>query len=115
MNAQDKQNRTEKPDKETLRQRIIEILKTVYDPEIPVDIWELGMIYDISIDDDYVAHIKMTLTTPNCPVAGTLPGEVERRVRDVEGLKDVKVKLVWDPPWTPEMMSEAARIQLGYF
>ena len=115
MDAHHKQNQTKRPDKKTLRQRIIEILKTVYDPEIPVDIWELGMIYDISIDDDYVAHIKMTLTTPNCPVAGSLPGEVERRVRDVEGLKDVKVKLVWDPPWTPEIMSEAARIQLGIF
>lgn len=100
--------------KKSLRERIIEVLKTVYDPEIPVDIWELGLVYDIDIDDDYVAHIKLTLTTPACPVAGSLPGEVERRVREVEGLRDVIVEVVWDPPWNPDMMSEAAKLQLGY-
>ena len=101
-------------EKETLRQQIIGILKTVYDPEIPVDIWELGLIYDVSIDDEGNARIVMTLTTPNCPAAESMPDQVKHRVGQIEGVKDVDVEIVWDPPWNPQMMSEAARLQLGY-
>jgi len=87
------------PEMMELETQIMNAMKTVYDPEIPVDIWELGMIYDISIDDDYVAHIKMTLTTPNCPVAGSLPGEVERRVRDVQ-----KRSKLFDRPYLADLL-----------
>jgi FeS assembly SUF system protein len=97
-----------------LKRRIIENIKTCYDPEIPVDIWELGLIYDIHIDSDTTAHVKMTLTSPSCPVAGSLPGEVEEKVRAVSGIKDAEVELVWDPPWTPDMMSEEAKLELGF-
>jgi len=98
---------------EKLEENIVEIIKTCYDPEIPVDIYELGLIYDISIDEKKFAHIKMTLTSPSCPVAGTLPGEVEEKVNSVEGLSGGKVSLVWDPPWTPDMMTEEAKLELG--
>ncbi len=101
--------------KTELKERIIEVLKTCYDPEIPVDIYELGLIYGIHIDDDHVAHIQMTLTAPNCPVAESLPKEVENKVRAVVGIKDVEVELVWDPPWSPDMMSEEAKLELGFF
>ena len=94
---------------------IQEALKTVYDPEIPVDIWELGLIYEVNVDDDKNVDLKMTLTSPACPVAGSLPGEVEQKVRGVEGVKDVNVELVWDPPWDKEMMSESAKVTLGFF
>ncbi len=97
-----------------LKEKIVEILKTLYDPEIPVDIYELGLIYDIQIDDSNVAHVKMTLTSPACPVAGSLPGEVEDRVKSVIGIEDAKVDVVWDPPWNPEMMSEEAKLELGF-
>lgn len=97
----------------SVKDRVIEVLKTVYDPEIPVDIYELGLIYEIDIDGNGVASVVMTLTSPGCPVAGTLPGEVEQKVRMVEGITDVKLDLVWDPPWTPERMSEAARLELN--
>ena len=96
-----------------LKERIVEVLKTIYDPEIPVDIYELGLIYNIDIDEQNVAHIKMTLTSPGCPVAGSLPGEVEANIRSVVGIKDVDVELVWDPPWGMEMMSEEAKLALG--
>ncbi|HID39295.1 MAG TPA: SUF system Fe-S cluster assembly protein [Calditrichaeota bacterium] len=99
---------------ETLRQKAVDILKTVYDPEIPVDIWELGLVYDVSVDDEGNAHIVMTLTTPNCPAAESLPAQVKHRVGQIEGIKDVDVEVVWEPPWNPQMMSEAARLQLGY-
>lgn len=92
---------------------IIAVLKTVYDPEIPVDIYELGLIYEIEVDADSVAHIVMTLTSPMCPVAETLPPEVEAKAREVEGVRDVQLELVWDPPWDMEMMSPAARLQLN--
>ena len=98
-----------------LRDRVVEALKTCYDPEIPVDIYELGLIYEIDADDDGVVVVQMTLTSPACPVAGTLPGEVESRVGTVEGVKSARVELVWDPPWDKEMMSEAARLELGFF
>ncbi len=97
-----------------LHNKIIEILKTCYDPEIPVDIYELGLIYDIKIDPEKVAHIKMTLTSPGCPVAGSLPPEVKDRVKSVIGIKDAEVEVVWDPPWTPDMMSEEAKLELGF-
>jgi FeS assembly SUF system protein len=100
--------------KAELKTKIVEILKTCYDPEIPVDIFELGLIYDINIDDDGIAHIKMTLTSPNCPVAGSLPKEVEDKAKSVIGIKDADVQIVWDPPWNPEMMSEEAKLELGF-
>jgi len=100
--------------KAELKTKIVEILKTCYDPEIPVDIFELGLIYDINIDDDGIAHIKMTLTSPNCPVAGSLPKEVEDKAKSVIGIKNADVQIVWDPPWNPEMMSEEAKLELGF-
>ena len=96
-----------------IRDRIIAVLKTVYDPEIPVDIYELGLIYGIEVTDDGEAHVTMTLTTPMCPVAETLPPEVEDKVRNVMGVKDVSLDLVWDPPWSVDMMSDAARLELN--
>ena len=96
-----------------LRDRVIEALALVYDPEIPVNIYELGLIYDGIVKDDSNIEINMTLTSPNCPVAESMPGEVEDRAKSVDGVGDVKVNLVWDPPWTPERMSEAARLELG--
>jgi FeS assembly SUF system protein len=96
-----------------LHAEIVETLKTVYDPEIPVNIYDMGMIYAIEVNEEKFAHVTMTLTSPACPVAGTLPGEVEQKVKNVPGVSDGKVELVWDPPWTPEMMSEAARLELG--
>jgi len=98
---------------ETLHARIVESIKTVYDPEIPVDVYELGLIYEIEIDEEGNASIQMTLTSPACPVAGSLPGEVEEKVAQSEGVKSGKVELVWDPPWTPELMSESAKLELG--
>ncbi len=98
----------------SLEERIVEALKTVYDPEIPVDIYEMGLIYDIQLDDANNAHVLMTLTSPACPVAGTLPGEVEMKVAGVAGVESSKVELVWDPAWNPEMMSEAAKLELGF-
>jgi FeS assembly SUF system protein len=98
-----------------IRSAVVEALKTCYDPEIPVDIYELGLIYDISVDDAGRVEIRMTLTSPACPVAGSLPGEVEQKARGAEGVTEARVELVWDPPWTPERMSEAARVELGFF
>ena len=97
---------------EELRGRVIEALKTVYDPEIPVNIYDLGLIYDVSLHGAFV-HIDMTLTAPGCPVAHTFPGMVERSVELVPGISGAAVELVWDPPWTPELISEAARLELG--
>ena len=104
---------TQPTENEKLEEKIVEIIKTCYDPELPVDIYELGLIYNILIDEKKFAHIKMTLTSPACPVAGSLPGEVKERIQSVEGLSGVKVDVVWDPPWTPEMMTEEARLELG--
>lgn len=97
----------------SVREDIVGALKKVYDPEMPVNIYELGLIYDLKTDDDGRADIRMTLTAPNCPVAGTMPGEVERAVRAVPGVSDVKLELVFDPPWTKDRMSEAAKLALG--
>ncbi len=96
-----------------LEEKVVEALKTVYDPEIPVDVYELGLIYDLSVSRRGEVEVKMTLTSPACPVAGTLPGEVETRIRSVKGVKSVVVELTWEPPWGPDRMSEAARLQLG--
>lgn len=95
-----------------LRDRVIEALALIYDPEIPVNIYELGLIYDVIVKDDSNVEINMTLTSPHCPVAESMPGEVKDRARSVDGVGDVKVNLVWDPPWTPARMSEAARLEL---
>ena len=97
-----------------LEERVVAALKTVFDPEIPVDIYELGLIYDIEVEDARV-KVRMTLTSPACPVAGSLPGEVEQKVEGVDGVERAEVELVWDPPWNPGMMSEAARLDLGMF
>jgi len=99
----------------TLEEKIIDVIKTCYDPEIPVDIYALGLIYEINVADDGVVDIKMTLTSPACPAAGSLPPEVETKVGSVEGVNSVKVEVVWEPTWTPEKMTEAARLQLGMF
>jgi FeS assembly SUF system protein len=96
-----------------LQAAVVEVLKSVYDPEIPVDIYELGLIYDVDISDDGDATITMTLTTPHCPVAESLPNEVELRVLSVPGIRDAVVNLVWDPPWDPSKMSDEARLELG--
>lgn len=99
---------------EGLRSSIIDTLRTVFDPEIPVNIYELGLIYNIDIDPDGAVQIRITLTAPNCPVAGTLPGEVETKVRGVKGVTAAKLELVWEPAWSMARMSEAARLELGF-
>jgi FeS assembly SUF system protein len=93
---------------------VIEMLSTVTDPEIPVNIYELGLIYDVVVSADGDVQVTMTLTTPNCPVAESMPGEVENKVGTVPGVRGVAVELVWDPPWTPDRMSEAAKLELGF-
>ncbi|MCX7744591.1 MAG: SUF system Fe-S cluster assembly protein [Flavobacteriales bacterium] len=101
-------------DKEELQKQIIAKIKTIYDPEIPVDIYELGLIYDIDVNDEGNVHIVMTLTSPNCPSAEQIPQEVEEKTKKVEGVKDVKVQLTFDPPWDKDMMSEEAQLELGF-
>ena len=96
-----------------LEAQIIEAMRTVFDPEIPVNIYDMGLIYNIDIDAENKVDIRMTLTSPMCPVAGSLPPEVQNKVKSVEGVADAKVELVWDPPWTPDNMSEAAKLQLN--
>ena len=98
-----------------LEDRITEALKSVYDPEIPVNIYELGLIYNVETDPEGQVKIAMTLTSPACPVAGSLPGEVQTKVQGVPGVANADVELVWDPAWNPSMMTEAARLQLGMF
>lgn len=97
----------------SIRDEVIEVIKTIYDPEIPVNIYELGLIYDIDIDESNFVDIKMTLTSPACPVAGSLPPEVENKVGMVPGVSGSKVDLVWDPPWDMSKMSDAAKLQLN--
>lgn len=96
-----------------LREAVVEVLQTCYDPEIPVNIYDLGLIYGIDVSDEQVVHVSMTLTSPACPVAGTLPGEVQQRVAAIPGVRAAHVQLVWEPPWGKHLLSEAARLQLG--
>lgn len=103
------------PEPSPLRDAIIDALRTIYDPEIPVNIYDLGLIYAVDVDENARVAISMTLTSPACPVAGTLPGEVEAKVASVEGVAAAWVDLVWEPPWGPEHMTEEARLQLGFF
>jgi len=103
------------PQQKAIIEKVIEAIRTVYDPEIPVNIYDLGLIYAIDVDPETSkVHVKMTLTAPACPVAGTLPGEVERRIEAVPEVPGATVELVWDPPWSREMMSEAAQLELGF-
>jgi FeS assembly SUF system protein len=97
-----------------LENKVVEMLKTIYDPEIPVDIFELGLIYEVRIDEDKNVSIDMTLTSPNCPVAESMPKEVEDKVSSVEGVLSAKVTIVFDPPWDKDMMSEEAKLELGF-
>tara|TARA_B100000427_G_C15473666_1_gene579718 strand:- start:131 stop:439 length:309 start_codon:yes stop_codon:yes gene_type:complete len=93
---------------------VIEVLKSIFDPEIPVDIYELGLIYEVKISDEGMVDIDMTLTSPNCPVAESLPKEVEDKVAEMDGVSGAKVQIVFDPPWTQDMMSEAAKLECGF-
>ena len=102
-----------KEKKRQLADAILQVLKTIFDPEIPVNVYDLGLIYEINIDDDLNAHILMTLTTPNCPVAESLPAEVKEKANGVKGIKDVKVEITFDPPWTQDYLSEEAKLELG--
>lgn len=98
----------------TIQDKVVEALTTVFDPEIPVNIYELGLIYDVAVSEDSEVTVTMTLTTPHCPVAGSLPGEVQDKIAAIDGVKKAHVNLVWEPPWTPERMSEAAKLELGW-
>jgi FeS assembly SUF system protein len=104
-----------KVNQETLKEQVIAALKTIFDPEIPVNIYDLGLIYDVIIDETYHVKILMTLTSPGCPVAQTFPGTVEARINEIPEVTDCLVELVWEPPWTQERMSEVARLELGMF
>ncbi len=97
-----------------LRERALNAIKTVYDPEIPVDVYELGLIYELSVYPLNNIYVRMTLTSPNCPSAEEIPSEIEQRLKEIEGVSDVKVEVVFDPPYTTEMMSEAAKLELGF-
>lgn len=100
-------------DVNVLGEKIVRVLKTIFDPEIPVDIYELGLIYDVFVNEDYEVKILMTLTTPNCPVAETLPLEVEEKVKSLDEVKNAKVEITFDPPWTQDLMSDEAKLELG--
>ena len=100
--------------KEDLGEKIVEVVKTIYDPEIPVDIYELGLIYDVFVNENMDVKILMTLTSPNCPVAETLPMEVEEKIRSIEGVRNAEVEITFDPAWSQDMMSEEARLELGF-
>ncbi len=105
------ENQTQNTD---YKQAIVKALESCYDPEIPVNIYELGLIYDIGVDAANKANVKMTLTSPACPAAASLPAEVESKVKAIPGITDVKVEVVWEPPWNPGMMSEFAKLELGF-
>jgi len=116
-NLYDGKNKYKKMEQEIdtneLGESIVKVLKTIYDPEIPVDIYELGLIYDVMVNTDYEVKILMTLTSPNCPVAESLPREVEEKVKTIENVKDVEVEITFDPPWSKDLMSEEAKLELG--
>jgi len=101
-------------DKKAIEDKVIDAIKECYDPEIPVNIWELGLVYEINVNDDAMVHVKMTLTAPGCPAARSLPIEVHERIAQIPEVKDVQVEIVWEPPWTPEMMSQEAKLELGF-
>lgn len=101
-------------DTEALSIKIVEKIKTIYDPEIPVDIYELGLIYDVFVNEQHDVRILMTLTSPNCPVAETLPMEVEEKVRSIDEVRNAEVEITFDPPWSQDMMSEEAKLELGF-
>jgi FeS assembly SUF system protein len=111
--ASDNANDARQRELDSLSERITEALRTVYDPEIPVNIFELGLIYKIDIDETNHVHLDMTLTSPACPVAGILPDEVKTKVEEIEGVSGATVELVWDPPWHPGMMTEETQLELG--
>ena len=113
--APDAPDTPDKPDTQGLEAAIVETLQSIYDPEIPVSIYDLGLIYDIAIDGKAHVAITMTLTAPGCPVAEILPVEIEEKVRAVPGVAAAKVEITWEPPWSPDMMSDAARLELGMF
>lgn len=98
---------------EELENKIVDVLKNIYDPEIPASIYDMGMIYKVFVDENFIAHITMTVTAPNCPIAETLPVEVAQKVKGIHELKDVDVIMTFDPPWNEDMMSEAAKLELG--
>lgn len=104
---------TENIDTVELGEKIVKVLKSIFDPEIPVDIYELGLIYDVMVNEDAEVKILMTLTTPNCPVAETLPLEVEEKVKSIKMVKDAEVEITFDPPWTQDLMSEEAKLEIG--
>lgn len=99
---------------ELLGEKIVEVIKTIYDPEIPVDIYELGLIYDVLVNDSMDVKVLMTLTSPNCPVAETLPVEVEEKIKTIDEIRNAEVEITFDPTWTQEMMSEEAKLELGF-
>ncbi len=105
---------SEERSKEEIKAAVIEVLKTIFDPEIPVNIYELGLIYEVNVMDGNVVEVVMTLTSPSCPVAGTLPGEVEEKVKSVSAVTDAVVELVFEPAWNQDMMSEEAKLELGF-
>jgi FeS assembly SUF system protein len=100
---------------DAIKQQVIAAIQTVYDPEIPINIWEVGLIYEVNVSDDGAAHVLMTLTSPNCPVAESLPSEVKDVVAAVDGVTSSEVEITWDPPWNEEMLSEAAQLELGFY
>jgi FeS assembly SUF system protein len=104
-----------KVDLQTLEAQVKDAMRTVYDPEIPINIYELGLIYELRVEPPGKVNVQMTLTAPSCPEAQTLPGRVEQVIREVPGVSEAAVELVWEPPWTPQKMTEAARLQLGIF
>ena len=106
-------NTPEAEAEKTLEDKVVDVLRTVYDPEIPINIHELGLIYEVDVSDEGHVHVVMTLTSPNCPVAESLPAEVETKVKGIHGVTGVKLELTWEPPWGPDKMTEAARLQLG--
>lgn len=114
MTQNTKLTEAEKKENEALTAQIIEQIKTVYDPEIPVDVYELGLIYEINIFPVKNVYVQMTLTSPNCPAAGSLPKQVEDAIREIEAVQDVQVEITFDPPYHPDMMSEVAKLELGF-
>ena len=109
----EKDSISEVKQEQTVEEKVIEVLKTCYDPEIPVNIYELGLIYEIEVNPEDAVHVRMTLTSPMCPVAGSLPPEVESKIRAIPDVKEASVELVWEPPWSMELMTEPAKLELG--